>query len=162
MDIFDEEIIKFWKALNDNSVKYILIGGYATNFHGYQRYTSDMDVWIENTIANRKNLRLAFKHLEMGDFHMLETMQFIPGWTEFNLNNGLRLDVFVNMKTLENYNFEECLSVASIANIDGIKVPFLHINHLIANKKAINRHKDQVDVIELEKIKELRKEMGLD
>ena len=78
------------------------------------------------------------------------------------MNNGLRLDVFVNMKTLENYNFEECLSVASIANIDGIKVPFLHINHLIANKKAINRHKDQIDVIELEKIKELRKEMGLD
>ena len=79
MDIFDEEIIKFWSALNNNSVKYILIGGYATNFHGYQRYTSDMDVWIENTIANRKNLRLAFKHLEMGDFHMIETMQFPDG-----------------------------------------------------------------------------------
>lgn len=162
MDIFDEEIIKFWSALNDNSVKYILIGGYATNFHGYQRYTSDMDIWIENTIDNRKNLRLAFKHLGMGDFYMLETMQFIPGWTEFNLNNGLRLDVFVNMKSLENYSFDECLSVAAIALIDDVKVPFLHINHLIANKKAVNRSKDQIDVIELEKIKELRKEMGLD
>lgn len=89
-------------------------------------------------------------------------MQFIPGWTEFNLNNGLRLDVFINMKTLENYSFDEYLSVAAIAHIDGVKVPFLHINHLIANKKAINRSKDQIDVIELEKIKELRKEMGLE
>lgn len=43
--------------------------------------------------------------------------------------------------------------MASIAEIDDIKVPFLHINHLIANKKAVNRPKDQMDVIYLDKIK---------
>ena len=36
-----------------------------------------------------------------------------------------------------------------------IKVPFLHINHLIQNKKAVNRLKDQLDVIYLEKIKQI-------
>jgi len=36
------------------------------------------------------------------------------------------------------------------------QVPFLHINHLIQNKKVVNRPKDQVDVIELEKIRKLR------
>lgn len=49
-----------------------------------------------------------------------------------------------------------------IAEIENIQVPFLHINQLIANKKAVNRSKDQLDVIELEKIIKLRKEMGLD
>ncbi len=43
MDIFDEEIIKFWNALFQNGVKYIMVGGYATNLHGYQRYTCDME-----------------------------------------------------------------------------------------------------------------------
>ena len=52
--------------------------------------------------------------------------------------------------------------MAKIATIENIKIPFLHINHLIANKKAVNRPKDQIDVIELEKIKLLRKEMGLE
>ncbi|HXD77160.1 MAG TPA: hypothetical protein VN616_05095 [Puia sp.] len=84
MDIFDEEILKFWAALQKEGVRYIMVGGYAANLHGYQRYTGDVD--------------------------------------------------------------------------DGIKVPFLHINQLIENKRAVNRPKDQIDVIELERIRHLMDE----
>jgi len=45
-----------------------------------------------------------------------------------------------------------------MADIDKVEVPFLNINQLIDNKKAINRPKDQIDVIELEKIKKIREE----
>lgn len=86
---------------------------------------------------------------------MLETIQFIPGWTDFHLMNGLRLDILVNMKGLEGYTFDECLNMAAIADIDGVQIPFLHINQLIANKKAVNRPKDQQDVIELERIQKI-------
>ena len=61
MDIFDEDIIKFWKSLQDNSVRYIMAGGFATNLHGYQRYTADIDIWIEDSLTNRANLRKAFR-----------------------------------------------------------------------------------------------------
>jgi hypothetical protein len=159
MDIFDEEILKFWAALEGQKVRYIMVGGYATNLHGYQRYTGDIDIWLEDSHENRHHLRQAFVECGMGDYYMVETMQFVPGWTEFRLMNGLRLDIMVSMKGLEGYSFDECLNMASIADIDGIKVPFLHINQLIANKKAVNRPKDQVDVIELEKIKNLQDEM---
>jgi hypothetical protein len=64
----------------------------------------------------------------------------------------------VNMKGLEGYTFEECLNIAAIGDIDGIRVPFLHINQLIDNKKAVNRPKDQIDVIELERIRDLMDE----
>ncbi len=155
MDIFDEEILKFWAALENCQVRYIMVGGYATNLHGYQRYTGDIDIWIADTLENRRHLREAFAESGMGDYYMLETMQFVPGWTDFHLNNGLRLDILVSMKGLEGYTFEECMDMASIADIDGVKVPFLHINQLIANKKAVNRPKDQLDVIELERIQKL-------
>ncbi|TYP98506.1 hypothetical protein BC792_101163 [Sphingobacterium allocomposti] len=46
--------------------------------------------------------------------------------------------------------------MASIADIEGVRVPFLHINQLIANKKAVNRPKDQIDVQALEEIIKLR------
>jgi predicted nucleotidyltransferase len=160
MDIFDEEIIKFWKCLSESNVKYIMVGGYATNLNGYQRYTGDMDLWIEDTAENRRSLRTAFRNCEMGDFYMLETMQIIPGWTSFNLNNGLKLDLMLGVKGLENFTFDECLEQANIADIEGVKVPFLHINHLISSKKAANRPKDQIDVIYLEKIKKLLDEEG--
>lgn len=160
MDIFDEAIIEFWKALYQYNVRYIMIGGYATNLHGYQRYTGDLDIWIEDTIENRYNLREAFNNYGIGDFPMLATLQFIPGWTNFTLNNGLTLDVMVGVKGLENYTFEECLSMATVAEIEGVNVFFLHINHLIQSKIAANRPKDQIDVIYLEKIKQIREEAG--
>ncbi len=121
-----------------------------------------MDIWIEDSLINRANLRKAFRDADMGDYFMMESMQFIAGWTDFRLNNGLQLDILVNMQGLEGYTFDECFQIATIADIENIKIPFLHINQLIANKKAVNRTKDQVDVVELEKIKLLRKEMGLD
>lgn len=155
MDIFDEEILKFWAALQSSQVRYIMVGGYATNLHGFSRYTGDIDIWIDDTLENRQCLREAFKNCGMGDYDMLERMQFVPGWTDFHLMNGLRLDILINMKGLEGYSFEECLAMASIADIDSVQVPFLHINQLIANKKAVNRPKDQIDVIELERIQKM-------
>ena len=158
MDLFDEEIVRFWKALQDHAVKFILVGGYATNFHGYQRFTGDMDIWIEDSLENRKALRTAFQDYGMGDFEMMERMQFVPGWTNFHLNNGMVLDVMVEMKGLEGFSFDQCRELASKADIDGVAVPVLHINHLLSNKKAVNRPKDQLDVIYLEKIKKLLEE----
>lgn len=158
MDEFDKEIWRFWKALQNNNVRYIMVGGYAINLHGYQRYTGDIDIWLEDSVTNRQNLRATFIECEMGDYFMLDRMQFVPGWTDFQLTNGIRLDIMVMMKGLEEYSFSECLEMASIADIDGVKVPFLQINQLISNKKAVNRPKDQIDVIELEKIRKFREE----
>jgi hypothetical protein len=85
-------------------------------------------------------------------------MQFVPGWTNFYIGGGIELDIMTSMKGLENISFSECLGLASIADLEGVEVPFLHINHLIENKKIVNRPKDQVDVIELEKIRKIREE----
>lgn len=153
MDIFDQELLQFWQNLAACNVRYIMVGGVATNFNGYQRTTDDIDIWIEDNETNRENLRKAFKMSDMGDFYMLRTMQIIPGWTDFHLNNGLRVDILIDMKGLEGYSFAECLAMANIAELEGVRVPFLHVNQLIANKKAVNRPKDQLDVLYLERIK---------
>ena len=161
MDIFDEEIVLFWSFLCSHKVRFIMVGGFATNLNGYQRATDDIDVWIENTPENRKKLKNAFCAYTGQDYFMIERMQIIPGWTSFSLNNGFRLDFLIEMKGLEDYSFSECLELATIGKIQHLEIPFLHINHLIANKKAVNRPKDQLDVIYLEKIKKLREEEGL-
>ncbi len=135
-----------------------MVGGYAINLHGFQRFTGDVDIWLKDTPENRDNLRKAFVNNNMGDYPMIAHMQFIAGWTEFRLNNGMSLDIMTNMKGLEGYTFDECLSMASVADIDGISVPFLHINQLIENKKIINRPKDQIDVDALREIRKLRED----
>ncbi len=155
MDVLDEEFIAFWRALNGYNVRYIMVGGLATFFHGYNRVTQDVDMWIDDTLENRQNLRQAFKALGYGDLASLETMEFVPGWTTF-FAAGVELDIMTSMKGLEEESFTVCYENAAIAEIDGEKVPFLHINHLISNKKAVNRPKDQMDVLHLEEIKKLK------
>ncbi len=155
MDVLEEELISFWRTLNKFQVRYIMVGGFATRFHGYNRSTDDLDIWIEESLPNRQNLRKAFFELGYGDLVSIETMQFIPGWTSFYAA-GVELDIMTEMKGIENESFETCLAMASCAEISGIKIPFLHINHLIANKKVVNRPKDQLDVLQLEMIKKIR------
>ena len=92
MDIFDEELIKFWTSLNTHGVKYIMVGGVATTLNGYTRFTEDIDMWIDDTLENRIKLRAAFKEYGLGDIELLLKINFIPGWTDFHLNNGLRLE----------------------------------------------------------------------
>jgi predicted nucleotidyltransferase len=162
MDIYNDSLLLFWQSLNKNQVSYIMVGGFAVNMHGYMRATKDADMWIKDSLKNRQNLRKSFRELGYGDYQSLETMQFVPGWSEFYIGDGIVLDIMTGMKGLEDYSFDESLLKASIADLNGIKVPFLHINQLLANKKAVSRSKDQLDVIELEKIKEERRKMGLD
>ncbi|MEO8109577.1 MAG: DUF6036 family nucleotidyltransferase [Ginsengibacter sp.] len=155
MDILDADLINFWKSLNQFDVKYIMIGGFAVNLHGFSRATNDVDVWLQDEVNNRKNLGKALEQFGYGELSF-EELDFVPGWTDFYIGSGVRLDIMTNMIGLENISFEVALSLASIAQIKDVKVPFLHINQLIENKKATNRPKDIIDVIELEKIIKVR------
>jgi hypothetical protein len=157
MDPFNEDILSFWDCLYKNDVKYIMIGGFAINLHGYNRATNDIDIWIEDTLDNRKRLRKALKEQGSGDYSPIETMDFIPGWTDFQLNMGFKLDVMSSVKGLETIGFEECFKYAIVTEIEHTIVRFLHYNHLITCKKATGRRKDLLDIEELEKIRKAGK-----
>ena len=157
MDILDESLLRFWKLLNDHSVAYIMVGGFAVNMHGFNRTTNDIDIWLKDEKVNRQNFgkAMAFFGYEGVDW---ENWQFVPGWSDIFIGPGIRLDVMTSMKGLEHVGFDETLNVANGGSIEFIEVPFLQINQLITNKKAVNRSKDQIDAMELEKIKKLREE----
>jgi hypothetical protein len=44
------------RALDTAGVQYILIGGFATNIHGYERATVDLDICYERSRANVQRL----------------------------------------------------------------------------------------------------------
>lgn len=157
MDLLDSDYIELWKQLNHFGVRYILVGGVATNLQGYQRYTGHLDLFFDDTAENRRKLRKAYEAYSKMDFAAFETVQFVPGWINFPLNNGSKLDIMTSMKGID-AGFEECFQLANQYLVQAVQVPVLHINHLIANKKAVGRPKDQLDVINLEKIQKLREE----
>jgi|SRR6218665_1752448 len=148
----NEQIIAIWNSFFENKVKYITIGGFAVNIYGYNRSTGDIDIYLEDTIENRINLRKALKSINLGDFETIETMQFIPGWTDFTLSYGLRLDIMTAVKGLEDKSFSSLLEDATIVMIGETPVYFIDYENLIIAKKASNRAKDILDIEELRKL----------
>lgn len=81
-------------------------------------------------------------------------MQFIPGWTDFKLDFGIRLDVMTSVKGLEDKSFDSLFADATIVMIGDIPVNFIDYKNLVIAKKATNRLKDQLDLEELGKLNE--------
>lgn len=156
MNIHDDDVIRLWETLNAHGVRYIVVGGFAVNLHSFYRTTADIDLYIEDTPQNRSHLANALGSLGITSKELIQRMQFVPGWTTLELSNGFPIDIMTSLKGLEHLTFDQCLTEASNAEIEGVTIHFLHINHLITAKKATNRPKDQIDVIALEAI---RKEM---
>lgn len=147
------DFLNFLRNLNEFQVRYILVGGFATNLHGFLRTTADCDIWIEDSAINRKNLRNALEKTEGGSFDYIERMDFVLGSTSIKLSSGLDLDIMTYLKGFPSDTFNHCFQKASTAEIYGLTIRFLHINHLIEAKKEAGRPKDLIDIIELEKIR---------
>jgi hypothetical protein len=152
IDTQNEDFLKVIDAFNKNAVKYILVGGFSTNFHGYKRNTGDIDFWLNDSIENRKNLINALENLGYGRLEELLTIPFIAGFCEIQLDNGIYADLMDTILGFEKEDFEDCYEKAVVANIEGIKIRFLHYNHLIRSKENSHRLKDKLDVEELKKI----------
>lgn len=152
MDVSDEDILSIWRSLHQCNVQYIMVGGFATNMHGFSRMTSDLDIWIKDTPENRKNFRAALKEAQLGDIEEIETTDFIPGWSSIYLSSGMELDIMTHLKGFREERFDECYDLAPVAEIHGIPIRFLHLNHLLEAKKATARPKDLLDIEELNKV----------
>jgi hypothetical protein len=69
-DIFNEDFLDFISCFNETEVDYILVGGYATILHGYNRTTGDLDIWVKQTIENYSKIEKAFALFSMPLFDM--------------------------------------------------------------------------------------------
>lgn len=154
MDIFDSDLLDIFRAFEKYEVRYIIVGGFATNFHGYARATGDIDFWMEDSPKNRKKLIEALENIGYGQLEALNTTPLIAGYCEIMLDNGMYADLMESIFGFEKGDFSNCYEKAVIAVIMGIQVRFLHYNHLLQSKESSNRLKDKLDAEELKKIRD--------
>ena len=142
------------QKLIDKKVDFILIGGYAVNYYGYNRVTGDMDIWIKPDNDNKKLLLEALQ----SDFDD-EGLRVIDSWDFtrpqfFHIGNKPDLTDFLTF--IAGVEYETSKQNAVFANIEGINLYIIHFNNLIENKKATGRLKDLADVEYLQKIFHLK------
>lgn len=147
-NIFNSDFRDFISALNSQSVRYILVGGYSVILHGYPRTTGDMDIWVERSVENYQNIKKAFDQFGMPVFDMtLDNFLSHPNWDVFTFGTPpVAIDLMVQVQGLD---FEMAYGNSVLFEDDGLSVRTIHKNDLIQTKKVVNRPKDQDDLLNL-------------
>lgn len=146
MQALNDEFKEFLKLLNDNQVVYLIVGGYAVGFHGYPRFTEDIDIWIDNTEGNRLKIRrvlesFGFSEPDLKSIDLANARKIVKIGKE-----PFRIDL---LKNIPGVRFDLCYSKRVESTIDGVRVPFISLLHLKKNKKATGRPQDHNDVAHL-------------
>jgi hypothetical protein len=153
MDLFEEEIILFFKNLSSQEVKFILVGGLAVNYHGFNRSTGDIDIWIYDDEENRKKFINGLRNYGIEGAEVYKDLPFVAGYSELMLDNGMIIDIMSELQFFKKENFEECYTRADAFELaPKVELKILHINNLIQEKEKSKRPKDSIDAMELKKL----------
>ncbi len=140
--VLDENFKEFIRLLNENDVKYLVVGGFAVAYHGYPRYTKDIDFWVwahpENAEKVIKTIKdfgfcmLGFQKEDLLDPNNIVQLGYEPN----------RIDLIID---LEGLDFETCFTNCQDAEFEGVPIHFINLDDLVKNKMSTGRLKDKVD-----------------
>jgi hypothetical protein len=126
-----------------------MIGGHAVAAHGHPRLTEDFDVFVEASVPNAR--RLGKSLAEFGFAAHAREWKWMSAKDRVLMlgRKPMRIDV---LTSISGVSFETAWRGRVAVEIEGLRVPTIGVKALLANKRAANRPKDQLDVIELEEL----------
>ncbi len=157
---------KIFKALNNEKIKYLVVGGVAVNLHGYIRFTGDLDILLLLEKNNLAKMEKAMKKLGYTkrlpvSISALSDQKTVKKWLkEKNMKafsffppkfNPLQIDIIIE----ESLKFNNFLKKKSLKKISGVTIPIVSIEDLIKMKKKADRVQDAIDLEALIKLKNL-------
>ncbi len=147
------EHLRFLKSLIKFKVKFLIIGGHASIYHGVRRTTSDLDILIEPTKENGERLISALDNLS------LEVPLITPSEFEANLilSFGLEPDAVDILNYTPGIDFETVYKNSIAVDFSKVIVQMIDIRDLIQNKEALNRagEKALLDRYDVEVLKKI-------
>ena len=141
--MLNKDFNEFIKLLNENKVKYLVVGGYAVAFHGHPRYTKDLDIWIEASLPNAQNLLKALDRFGFGTLGLTLEDFLIPDQIVQLGYPPNRIDLLTSVAGL---SFEACYASKVTTTIHGLQIDFIDIENLKKNKRSTGRAQDMADI----------------
>ena len=147
------------KRLNDAGVDYVIVGGIAAILHGSPRMTIDIDVCAPLTEPNLSRILLVLRGLHPkfrmrpDKLPMPDDASRLQGFKNLNLDTDLGiLDILTEITGVG--SFQDVFKESESKDVDGIPCRVLKLHALIASKRAANRAKDRLAVVELEALRQ--------
>ena len=125
------------------------MGGHAVAFHGYPRYTGDIDFLVRPTEENASRIVSVIERFGLADTKSLKATLVQREKVVQIGRPPNRIDILTSASGID---FEEAWGRSITGTLDGLPVRFPDLGSLLMNKRASGRAKDLADVEELEKV----------
>jgi hypothetical protein len=122
---------------------FLIVGGHAVMLYTEPRYTKDIDVWVR---PSRENAERVFRGLARFGAPLSDVTvdDFASPGTIFQIGVAPnRIDVLTSIEGVE---FEKAWAARTPSTYGGVPIGVLSAEDLIANKRAVGRPQDLLDV----------------
>ena len=156
INLFIKEHRELLLALIKHDVNFIIVGGYAVIYYGYDRTTGDMDIWLKTGNENRDNLikALADFGITDEDLETLGKMDFTKPAPVFFFGQKPRQIDFLTL--ISNIKFDDAIKQVNYISLENSKIPVISYSDLLLSKITSERLKDKADIEELQRINKYR------
>ena len=146
---------EFIAALNEQSVKYLIVGAHAVAYHARPRATKDLDILFDATPDNARRTLAALKSF-LGVETEYSIADLLDPRTIIQLGVApVRIDLLSAMKGCP--DFDAAWKKRIDAHFGTVATYYLGFEDLIAAKQAANRLQDRADVRSLLRVRHGRK-----
>ncbi len=145
----EKDFAEFIALLNKNSVRYLVIGGYAFSFHAEPRFTKDIDFFVDGTEENAERLLNVLAEFGFKDIALKKDDFSKPGNIIQLGVPPVRIDLMTSVTGLD---FAPAWENRITATYGSVPAFFISKSDLIQNKTATGRKQDLSDVEKLQKI----------
>ena len=143
MTNLEDDLKEFIELLNALKVRYIIVGAFAVAYHGYPRYTGDIDLFIERSPENAQAILSAIQQFGFGDLG-ISSEDFLQEDQVIQLGIAPnRIDLLTFLSGVE---FQEAWATRVQGEIAGLSVPIISKELLKKNKAASARSQDIADL----------------
>jgi hypothetical protein len=128
-------------ALNDFTVEYLIVGGYAVMRYSEPRFTKDLDIWVGHSLENSRSIFSTLARFDVPLRH--------DGVTEETFSSEqivyqigvppVRVDI---LTSISGCLFQDVWGRRVPGAMYGVPVHFISLPDLIANKRAAGRTSD--------------------
>jgi hypothetical protein len=142
-------LLRVCQLLNEAGAKYLVCGAQACILHGLIRTTEDVDILIEATEENCQRVIDALAQMEDGAARELAPRDLIEN-VVVKVADEVEVDVSTKAWKVD---YVDALPGARQAMVNGVAIPFLGLDALIASKETY-REQDAVDRLRLLALKQ--------
>ncbi len=142
----NQDFSELFSALCAEAAEFIVVGAHAVMFFTEPRYTKDLDVWVRPGSDNAERVHRALERFG-APLNNLTIEDLSSEGTIFQIGVAPnRIDILTSIEAVQ---FEDAYPRTVTSTYGGTPIRLLSAEDLVANKRAVGRKQDEIDVEKL-------------